>query len=349
MNVGKIFEYAFFFAALALAGYMVWQIIAPFVAAIMLATIIVVISYPAYNFLLRRFHGRTTPAALLATILVFLTVVTPILLISNVLVNEFVSFYRTLDVTNQTQVDQMLAGIEKQLQTVIPNFEINLTEQLRQSVEWFTRNLGSIFAGTVSVVFTLLIAIMGVFYLFRDGNRLLDWITKISPLPDTDDRAILHKLGRSVRAVVTGVVLVSIIQGAAAALGFSIFGIERAILWGSLGALASLLPGIGSLGINIPGVIFLLATGNLPAAIGLAVWSVAALVLIDNTLGPYLMSRGNNLHPFVILLSVLGGISLFGPIGFIVGPVFISLFMVLLDLYCTHISTPETPGRKLGK
>lgn len=344
MSIAKIFEYIFFFGVLGLVGYMVWQIFAPFVAAIMLSAIIVVISYPAYAFLLRSFRGRATLAALVATLLVFITVVTPILLVSNILVNEFLAFYRALDVTNQTQIDQMLAGLESQLQVLIPNFDLNITEQIRQSIGWFTRNLGGIFAGTVSMIFTLLISIMGVFYLFKDGSRLLDWLTKISPLPDEDDRAILHKLGRSVRSVVTGVVFVSVVQGFAAAVGFSIFGIEQAILWGSLGALASLLPGIGSLGINVPGVIYLLVTGNVPAAIGLAVWSVGAIIFIDNTLGPYLMSRGNNLHPFVILLSVLGGIALFGPIGFIVGPVFISLFMVLLDLYCIHLSIPDTPN-----
>jgi predicted PurR-regulated permease PerM len=81
-------------------------------------------------------------------------------------------------------------------------------------------------------------------------------------------------------------------------------------------------------------------------AIGLAIWGMLAVGLIDNLLGPYLMSRGNKLHPFLILISVLGGISVFGPIGFIVGPVLISLFMVLLELYSIHISDHKHKAHK---
>lgn len=320
---------------------MVWQIFAPFVAALALSSIIVVISYPVYTFLLRHIPGHNPSiAALLSTLLVFITIVTPVLIASSLLVNEFVSFYRSIESSNQMEMDAWFAGIEQQLQLLIPGFELNVAEQIRQSVAWFTRNLGNIFAGTISMVFTLLISILGSFYLFRDGKRLVNWAIKISPLPDEDDRTILFKLNRSVRSVIMGVVLVSIIQGVVAATGFSIFGIDRAILLGSLGALAALLPGIGSLGINVPAIVYLFATGDIQGAIGLTVWATAAIVIVDNTLGPYLMSRGNNLHQFVILLSVLGGISLFGPIGFIIGPVFISLFMVLLDLYNIHIAEP---------
>jgi predicted PurR-regulated permease PerM len=87
----------------------------------------------------------------------------------------------------------------------------------------------------------------------------------------------------------------------------------------------------------LPVVLFLFFSGSLIPAIALLIWSVLAVGLVDNFVGPYLMSRGNNMHPFIILLSVLGGLSLFGPIGFLVGPVVVTLFLVLLEIYNHYI------------
>lgn len=332
-------EFAFFFGALAIVGFLVWQIFAPFITALALAAIIVVICYPLYDFFLTYFsRSNRSIAAILTTLVVLCGVVTPIFLVSTLLVNEFVSFYKSLEVGTQLPIDAQLSGVEAQLQAYIPGFDINLSDQLWQSVEWFTQNIGTIFVGTVSVIFTFLIALLGSFYLFRDGKRLIDWFVLISPLKDSEDREIFDRVARSIRSVVTGTVLLSIIQGVISAIGFSLFDIERPILWGSIAALGGLLPGVGTAGIMIPAVGYLFYTGSIGNAIGLLIWAVIAVIVVDNMLGPHLMGRGNNLHPFVILVSVLGGVSLFGPIGFIVGPVCISLFMVLLELYGVYMN-----------
>lgn len=339
MEHRRLIEFTFFYGALALVGYMVWQIFAPFITALALSAIIVVICYPLYEFL-RKYLARKNRsiAALLTTIIVFCVVVVPVFLLSTLLVNEFVAFYRTFENGSQLPIDALLTGVEEQVQTYIPGFDINLSEQIRQSVEWFTTHIGTIFAGTVSVILTFLIAILGSFYLFRDGKRLIAWFISVSPLKDSEDLAILDRVARSIRSVATGTVLVSIIQGVSAAVGFSLFGIDRAILWGSVAALGALLPGVGTAGIMVPAVIFLFYTSSFGNAIGLLIWAVIAIVVVDNILGPYLMGRGSNLHPFIILVSVLGGVTLFGPVGFILGPVCISLFMVLLELYGVYMN-----------
>ena len=182
---------------------------------------------------------------------------------------------------------------------------------------------------------------MAIFYAFRDGERFTRWLVHVSPLSDTEDEVILSRLALAVRSVVVGVLLVSIIQGVVAAVGFSLFGIERAVLWASIAAIAALLPGIGTSVIMIPAVTYLFVTGDVANGIGLTIWALFAVVIIDNIISPYLMSRGNKLHPFIILLSVLGGISIFGPIGFVIGPVIISLFMVLLEIYGHNIGMEE--------
>lgn len=345
----RLVEYTFFFGALVLVAYLSWQIFAPFVTALALSAIIVVISYPLFEFILRFVARRNrTVAALISTLTVFCVVVIPVFLLSTMLVNEFVSFYRSIDTTTPLSIDTMMSGLELKIQAFIPGFDINLSEQIKESVHWFTKNIGTIFAGTVSVVFTFLIAIFGSFYLFKDGHRLVEWIIRVSPLSDGEDRVIISRIARSIRSVATGTVLVAILQGIVAALGFSIFGIDRAILWGAVAAIGALLPGIGTAFIMVPAVAFLFYVGNTAGAVGLAIWAVAAVVIVDNIVSPYLMSRGNNLHPFVVLVSVLGGLSLFGPIGFIVGPVVISLLLVLLELYGTYVRA-ETQVLRKGK
>ena len=97
------------------------------------------------------------------------------------------------------------------------------------------------------------------------------------------------------------------------------------------------MPGIGTTIVTAPAVIFLFFTGEIVSAVGLLLWSMLIVGLVDNLVGPYLISRGNNLHPFIILIAVLGGISLFGPIGFIIGPVVVTLFLVLLEIYNQYI------------
>jgi predicted PurR-regulated permease PerM len=340
----RIIEYTFFFSSLAFVGFIAIKMLFPFLTALALSAITVIICYPMYRFILRFVtRQRRSLAALLATLIVFCAIVTPISLVSSLLVNEFVSFYRSIESTGQLPVDTMLAGFETELQQYLPDFEINLSEQIKQSASWFAGNIGTIFAGTISVVITFLIAMLGSFYLFKDGERLVAWLVSVSPLKDAEDKIIMERIARSIRSVATGTVLVAILQGVLAGFGFALFGIPRPIMWGTIGALGALLPGLGTIAIMAPGVLYLAFLGDFTAAFGLAVWAGVSIVVVDNFISPYLMSRGNNLHPFVVLLSVLGGISLFGPIGFIIGPVMISLFLVLLELYAQYVSDDGIP------
>lgn len=344
--MNRIVEYVFFFGFMAVVGYLVWEMIAPFVSALALSAIIVTICYPLYTQILSRTPRKNESlAAFTTTILVLLIVIIPLFLITSVLVNEAVSIYKIVNV-EQLGFEDTLNSFEGTIQNYFPSFELNATEYLKQSTAWLASNLGAIFAGTASTLFLFFIAIIGSFYLFRDGRIFTKGLVRISPLPDSQDEIIMKRLALAVRSVATGTVMIALIQGTLTAFGFWLFGFERAVLYGVIASFGALIPGVGTLIVFIPAVGFLLFKGMYMHAIGLTVWGSLAVGLIDNLLGPYLMSRGNKMHPFLILLAVLGGISVFGPIGFIVGPVLISLFMVLLELYSIHISDHK---KKEGK
>ncbi len=343
-NLRQVIEYVFFFALLLAAGYMVWLIVAPFFSALALALIIVIICYPLYERILKVTPRQNrTLASLLTTLLVIVVVVLPITLISSTLVREAVTFYQSIGTGEDLAIEQYASDFEMMVQRYIPEFELNITDQLRQSAAWLTRNLGAIFAGTVSTLFVFFIALIGSFYFFRDGREFVKLLIKISPLPEQEDSVIMARLVQAVRSVVTGTVLIALIQGTLAAIGFTIFGVPQAVLWGSLAAVGALIPGIGTTVVIVPAMVYLFATGEPGSAIGLLIWGAVVVGTIDNFLGPYLMSRGNKLHPFITLISVLGGMALFGPIGFIIGPVIMVLFMVLLEIYHQYVVRSERP------
>lgn len=335
----RIVEYVFFFGLMALVGYLVWKLLLPFISALALAAIIVVICYPLYERIVRVIpRHNTSAAALVTTLLVCCIVFLPLFFLTSAIVNEAVEVYRIAN-KGEIGIEAALVDVVSTVQTIAPGFELNANEYIKQGANWLAGNLGAIFAGTASTIFLFFIALIGSFYLFRDGRTFTKRLIEISPLPEDQDELILSRLARAVRSVATGTILVAMIQGTLTAFGLWLFGFERSILFGTIATFGALIPGVGTSIVLLPAVGFLLFTGAYLKALGLFVWAALAVGLIDNLLGPQLMSRGNPMHPFFILLSVLGGISLFGPIGFVVGPVVLSLFIVLLELYSLHIAT----------
>jgi len=351
MLVHRIVEHLFFFGLFGVIAFLMWEIISPFIGALALAIILATVSYPIYVRCIKISpRNNKNVASFLAIIIVLIIIVTPLAIIGYLLVNEAVSFYALASNGGVFSTSESVAEFEIFIQKYAAGFSLDVNKYAGQAAGWLGSNAGSIFAGTASTFFSLFIAFFAVFYLFRDGVEFTKKLVHISPLPDDQDEKILKRLSISVRAVVGGVLTIAIIQGTLSAFGFWIFGVGHAALLGSIAAFGALIPGIGTTIVFVPVIIFLIVNGSVIEAIGLGVWAAAAVGLIDNLLGPHLMSRGSSLHPFLVLISVLGGISLFGPIGFILGPVTLSFFMVLLELYTVHMSpTMKIPlGTKGG-
>lgn len=344
MVTSRVVEYVFFFGLLGLVGYLVWQIVSPFVSALALAAIIVTISYPLYVKIENKIPGRNgTISSLVTTLIVLMIVILPFLFISSSLLGEATSIYKTVNDQQTETFTEAFNTVENTLKVYIPNLELDASALIGQSASWLSSKLGALFAGTAQTFFLFFIAMIGSFYFFRDGRVFTKWLVKISPLPDNEDEVILSRLALAVRSVATGTLTIAAIQGTLTAIGLTLFGFERAILLGAIAAIGALIPSVGTSIVLVPAVIYSVFVGDWFTVIGLTAWGMLAVGLIDNLLGPYLMSRGTKQHPFVTLIAVLGGIALFGPIGFIVGPVIMSLFLVLLELYNQHIVENEVP------
>ena len=167
----------------------------------------------------------------------------------------------------------------------------------------------------------------------KDGTGWKKAIIGLSPLTDSDDEKIIDKLLKTINGVMKGTLFIAIVQGVLMAIGLTLFGVQNAAIWGVVAAITSLIPSVGTAMVSVPAVIFLFATGHIISALGLAIWSSILVGTIDNFLTPYIIGNKVNIPPFLVLFSVLGGISLLGPVGVLMGPLTVSLLYTLIEIY----------------
>ncbi len=334
-------ENIFFFGLLGFVSYLIWQIVAPFIAPLALAAIIATVCYPIFSRIVRVMPKKNRSlAAMLSVFFIAVTIFAPLFLLSYILFIQVLDFYNTTG-GGGGHLQNSLTLFESLRSQYFPGVTIDFALYAKEAAGWIASHMGTIFAGTASTVLMFFIMLIALFYMLRDGPVFLQSLIRVSPLPDAQDARILEKLSLSVRSVVLGTLSIALIQGVLTAIGFAFFGVPQPVLWGSVAAIGALIPGVGTSVVFIFAIIFSLLSGSYGVAALLGLWGFFAVGLIDNFLGPYLMSRGAKLHPFMILLSVLGGVALFGPVGFLLGPVALSFFTVLLELYSLHIRTRD--------
>jgi predicted PurR-regulated permease PerM len=272
-------------------------------------------------------------AAFFALLFTLIVVCLPIGVFGFFVFQEAQELYTRLSIGSIQSIEGITSPIESFIEGKFPGFDINLEPYARQATVWITEHIGSFFAGTAQAVIGFMLWLIAYFYFLRDGEKFVNLIIEYSPLSKDNTRTILIRLKQTISSVVRGSILIAIIQGILTGIGFALFGIPSAGLWGSVAIISALIPGIGTALVLAPGIIFLFATGSTIGGLGLLAWGIVAVGLIDNVLGPSLMGRGVNIHPLFILLSVLGGIVLVGPIGLLVGPVIISAVMTLASMH----------------
>lgn len=316
---------------------LIFFILLPFMQALILAMILAVTFTPLYEYILKNITWGKSIAALITTIIILTLVVAPVIFLGIQIFQEATQLY-TFAVTGGLQsflpnILDSISYIFPQAGTTLSNITPNADVQLKAGLQWFLQNIGPVFSSATSILINFFILIIALYYLLKDGEKLKNFIMLLSPLPVAYDEKILEKLRVTVSAVIKGMLVVALAQGVVTSVGLIIFGVPNAILWGSVATVASLIPNLGTALVLIPAIIYLYVNGNAMFALGLLIWGVFFVGLIDNFLGPKLVERKVDIHPFLILLSILGGLSFFGPVGFLFGPLALSLFFAMLDVY----------------
>ena len=307
-------ELYFLLAFLAGISVLIFFIFKPFLYALIMAIIFATVFEPLHKKILTMTQGRSVLSAFLATISVLAIVVAPLLFLSVQIFQETkgLYFYLTLYDGENNIFSQVFNGasffhsVENALQSLArfspaPIDSPDISQYLKEGLNWLLQHFGLFFTNVAKIMMGIFIFLVALFYLFKDGYKLKKAVVALSPLQEIYIEAIFSKLALSINSIIKGSLAVAFIQGVLTAVGFTIFGIQNATLWGSVAAITALIPGIGTALVIIPGVLFLFFSGETFLAIGLLLWGIVAVGLVDNFLGPKFVERGTNLHPFLIL------------------------------------------------
>ena len=312
-----------------------------FLMAIFLAGIFSALSQPMYRRLTKAFGGRRGIASILTIILILLVIILPLAGLLGIIAAQAIKVSETVKpfVEQQLAKPDLLSSLNEYipfLEKLEPyrNVILEKAGQMVSSVSGFLiSRLSSVTMGTVSFLFMTVIMLYAMFFLLMDGERLIERILYYLPLEDHDERLILDKFTSVTRATLKGTMVIGILQGGLAGLAFAVVGIPSAVFWGAIMTVLSIIPGIGSALIWVPAVIILAAAGYYVKAAGLAAFCAVVVGSLDNILRPKLVGRDTQMHELMIFFGTLGGIMMFGVIGFIIGPIIAALFITIWEIY----------------
>lgn len=315
---------------------LVFMIISPFIGALIVAAIFAFLFQPIYKRLQNYTKDSQKISALLTLIIAIIIILLPIFFIGFQIFKESTELYKNVIAgdTNgfTTTVENFVNKIGGSL-SISEGFKVDFRQYAEKGLQVLIENLGLVFSSVTKTIINLVVFLTAFYFFLKDGHKLKDYFVELSPLDDKDDNKIVDRLKLAVSATVKGSLSIGLIQGTLTGIGFAIFGVPNAALWGSLAAITALIPGIGTTIVILPAIIYLFVTGASFSGFGLLAWGILAVGLIDNFLSPRLVGRGMKLHPLLVFVSVLGGLAFFGPLGFLLGPLAVSVLLALFDIY----------------
>ncbi len=345
-KMDKSFISKLFLIVLLAAFILLLRLFWVFLSAMILALLIASLFYPLYSRLRNLLRGEDRSASLLMTLLVFLVLVIPVGGFVGSLSNEAIDFFdmsrSSLSLKN---IHQALEGdsiwarmVRRTGELAGVEFSIETLEQLSASMAkdfglYLSKQLGSVASNLFSFLIHFFLMILTVYYIFRDGKRLKDYIGELLPFPAKQQELIIIKFHEMASAIIVGNGLNGVIQGILGGLGFSLFGLGSPLLWGIVIGFMAFLPIIGATVVYLPVTIILLLQGNIGIALGFLAYNAAYSIIMEYFFKPKMIGKGMKMNSLLVLIGILGGMKLFGILGIVYGPLIITIFVTLAEIY----------------
>ncbi len=326
----ELLVFLVFFVGLSILTFFVFQ---PFLHVLVLAAVLAVLFHPLNKRLTTIFPKRKTLIALFLVVVAFVFLIVPILFFGLQILKQAESFFSLMHVGQGYYVQALQQGINKLVQHVVPSFSISISDIMTSALSFVGANLTGLLTQTASLFFEILFLLFGFFLFLHSGEGILDSIISLSPFEKGQNKQIADSLYRTITSIVRGTLFVGFVRLVLLTLAFYFLGIPNALLWGSIGGLIGALPGIGSPIALIPAFLYLFFYANIFWAIAMGVFGVLLIFFVDNLLSAYFFGKGLDVPSLFVLFSILGGIIFFGPLGFIFGPIILSLFISAIDMY----------------
>lgn len=346
----KNLESQSFLLLLVLVSLAFFWVLYPFFGPIFWAAAISIIFFPVQKRLHQKWPGRRNTHAFLTLTVCLIVVVIPVIFTLSSVVSQIVDFYQKVD-DGEIKLKPYLEKVQSAfplLENWLQRFDMSF-EDIKQRLSEGAMATGKIVAqhslrvGQNTFGFALDIGIMlyVAFFFLRDGEQILQLLYRALPLGDAKEELLFRKFAEVTRATVKGNIVVAVVQGSIGGIAFAVLGIPAALLWGVIMACASLLPAIGAGIIWAPVAIYLLATGSYVEGIALILVGVLVIGLVDNILRPILVGRDTKLPDYLVLLSTLGGIVLFGINGFVIGPLIAAMFVAFWGIFIREFQNDD--------
>jgi len=342
----RTFARLFLLLPSAIILFLVWKIFQPFLVPVALAVVLSTLFYPLYRKIRRSLGGRRNLAASCTCILIILAGVIPCLLLLVLLAQEVTQTYETVqgkiaagdyrrlfEQEFNPYLQMALDRIGKYVSLKDFNLVSGITSLLRQASLFLIQHSTAIVGGFMEILADIMLMLFTMFFLFRDGTLILKNIDALIPLSRRHEILVARKFREVTNATVVGSFLTAVAQGLAGGLVFYLLGITNLVFWSVAFALFSLVPVIGTSIIWVPWAAYFLLSGSYFKGIALVVAAVLFIGMIDNVLRPLLIEGKAKMHTLLVFFSIMGGISYAGIVGMIFGPILVSLFLTLLELY----------------
>jgi predicted PurR-regulated permease PerM len=306
-------------------------LIKPYVTALIGAIILTFLFYPVYKFINKYFKNKTM-SSLLTSILILLIMTIPLILISNSLLDESVKFFYHAPEINlglfADKISKYFGG----------TIDVNayLKDLMNRLSVYVIQKTSDFLFSIPQLILSLFVMFFTIFYLFKEGDEISNGILNALSLKEIHKIKLYKNFSDTVYAVLYGVVVTAIIQGAIGTLGLWYFKVSSPITWGIVMTILSMIPFLGAYFVWLPVAIIKIATGDFYNGFGLFLYGLLIVSTIDNIIRPKLIGKRANIHPILVLIGIIGGLQVFGLIGMIVGPLVLSILMLFIETYLSE-------------
>jgi predicted PurR-regulated permease PerM len=352
------FQRTFLLFAVGAISFLFLWMVEPFLMALLLGAITAGLSQPIHGWLVQVFRGRAVLASAILILGMILLVIGPASALVGVVVAQAVEITQEIRPWVATQIanpegfsvwlDKLPFHDQIPFDSLLPSREKLIAaagDAVQSAGSIIVDGLAAAGRGTARFILQLFIFLYAVFFFLLSGRETLNRILHLSPLNAEDESEIMDRFLSVTRATLKGSLLIGGIQGFLVGVAFAIAGVPGAAFWGTIVVVFSVIPGIGGPIVWIPAVLWLVSTGATTEAGLLAAWCGLVVGSIDNVLRPRLVGSDAKMSDLMIMISTLGGIVLFGPVGFIVGPIVAALFVTFWDVYGRAFADSLPPVR----
>ncbi|MDP9190625.1 MAG: AI-2E family transporter [Acidobacteriota bacterium] len=346
----------FFALMAALLVFAAFKILWPFMTAILLGMILVILTFNLFRRLRSKMSGSSNRAASVMLIGITIVIVIPAVVLSILLVQQANVVVENL---RSGEAEQMIQRIDVArylsfVKRIAPGFDpATLSPQrillpaIQQIPGWVARHGGTFIGGLAGLLLGFAMVLLSMFFFYVEGESMLQQLSILSPLPKRYDNEFRQRFKDVIDATFRGQLFTAIAQGLVTGIGLAIAGVPGAGFWGAVAALLSLIPMVGAAAVWVPASIYLVISASMGGRpwwqpIFLIIWGLLPVSLIDNIVRPWAMKGKAQLPAIPLLFAVLGGLQAFGFVGLVIGPLVFSLLMSIIDIYKKSFSTMET-------